>query len=89
MSQDFYEDTTWMESALCRHLSPAIFFPSDGAGVQVAQQICQDCPVRVACLEYALANRIEHGVWGGASERQRRRILKARQRQLSRSARGN
>jgi WhiB family redox-sensing transcriptional regulator len=47
-------------------------------GVEVAKRICSDCPVQVRCLEYALENRIDHGVWGGTSERQRRRILKAR-----------
>jgi WhiB family redox-sensing transcriptional regulator len=47
-------------------------------GVEVARRICADCPVRQSCLEYALANRIDHGVWGGCSERERRRILKRR-----------
>jgi WhiB family redox-sensing transcriptional regulator len=46
--------------------------------VQEAQRICADCPVSEACLEYALVNRIDHGVWGGRSERERRRILRRR-----------
>jgi WhiB family redox-sensing transcriptional regulator len=71
-------DTGWMANGLCRLEPPSTFFPSDGVGVIVAQQICAACPVRERCLEYALANRIEHGVWGGASERQRRRLLKKR-----------
>jgi WhiB family redox-sensing transcriptional regulator len=66
----------------CRDMDPAVFFPSDGVGVQVAQRICSECPVQVVCLEYALDNRVDHGVWGGASERERRRLL--RQRRLSR-----
>lgn len=70
--------TGWMVSALCRDRPPAMFFPSDGVGVKAAQQVCASCPVRAACLEYALANDIEHGVWGGASERERRRIRSAR-----------
>ena len=53
------------------------FFPSDGVGVEVARRICADCPVRQPCRT-RLANRIDHGVWGGCSERQRRRILKRR-----------
>lgn len=57
---------------------PSTFFPSDGAGVEVARNICATCPVREACLEHALVNRIDHGVWGGCSERERRRILKRR-----------
>jgi WhiB family redox-sensing transcriptional regulator len=71
-------DTEWMAEGKCRELPPAVFFPSDGLGVQAAQRICADCPVADACLEYALANRIDHGVWGGRSERERRRILRAR-----------
>jgi len=70
--------TDWTAQGKCRDMDPAIFFPSDGIGVQVAQHICVDCPVRVACLEYALADRIDHGVWGGTSERERRRILRQR-----------
>jgi WhiB family redox-sensing transcriptional regulator len=68
----------WMIHARCRGADRAVFFPSDGVGVEAAQRICAECPVRVECLEYALAHRIEHGVWGGASERERRRILRRR-----------
>jgi WhiB family redox-sensing transcriptional regulator len=63
-------------------MDPALFFPSDGIGVQSAQRICSECPVKGPCLEYALDNRVDHGVWGGTSERERRRIL--RRRRLSR-----
>jgi WhiB family redox-sensing transcriptional regulator len=68
----------WMLNAKCRGVDPASFFPSDGSGVEAAQHVCATCPVRVECLEYALENRIEHGVWGGASERERRRIMRRR-----------
>ncbi len=71
-------DTTWMADGKCRELPPETFFPSDGVGVEIARRICADCPVKLACLEYALYNRIEHGVWGGASERERRRIARQR-----------
>jgi len=71
-------DTTWMGIGNCRDEPPALFFPSDGVGVEVARRICATCPVREPCLEYALVNRIDHGVWGGCSERERRRILKRR-----------
>jgi len=67
-----------MARGRCASLPPATFFPSDGSGVEVARGICADCPVREACLEYALHPRIDHGVWGGCSERERRRILKRR-----------
>ena len=71
-------DTNWMAKGRCAELAPEIFFPSDGVGVQVARAICLDCPQQSLCLEYALTNRIDHGVWGGTSERERRRILKRR-----------
>jgi WhiB family redox-sensing transcriptional regulator len=70
--------TGWMSEGTCRLHPPAVFFPSDGAGVDRARAICGRCPVTERCLEYALENRIEHGVWGGASERERRRILRKR-----------
>jgi len=71
-------ETDWMQRGLCREIPPATFFPSDGVGVEVARGICATCPVKTQCLEYALENRIDHGVWGGCSERERRRILKRR-----------
>jgi WhiB family redox-sensing transcriptional regulator len=77
-------DTSWMADGLCRDIHPSVFFPSDGVGVDVARRICMDCPVKAPCLEYALRSRIDHGVWGGASERERRRIL--RQRRLAAAA---
>jgi len=71
-------DTGWMNEGKCKEKDPALFFPSDGIGVQWAQRICADCSVRLPCLEYALAHRVDHGVWGGTSERERRRILSRR-----------
>ena len=72
------DEYAWMLDAHCRGISPAEFFPSDGTGVETAQRICAECSVRSECLEYALANRIDQGVWGGISERGRRRILRRR-----------
>jgi WhiB family redox-sensing transcriptional regulator len=71
-------ETDWMHQGNCRNYPPSTFFPSDGVGVDVARQICVGCPVKELCLEYALAERIDHGVWGGTSERERRRILRSR-----------
>ncbi|MFN2609090.1 MAG: WhiB family transcriptional regulator [Acidimicrobiales bacterium] len=79
-------DTTWMADGNCRDQSPSLFFPSDGVGVEVARRVCAGCPVQEPCLEYALRHGIDHGVWGGASERERRRI--ARRRRLERAAAG-
>ena len=70
--------TMWMADGNCRDHPPSAFFPSDGVGVDRARKICATCPVQSPCLEYALEQRIDHGVWGGTSERERRRILKRR-----------
>ena len=71
-------DNEWMADGECAQRPPGLFFPSDGVGVEIAKRICTTCGVRVVCLEYALRNRIDHGVWGGTSERERRRILRRR-----------
>jgi WhiB family transcriptional regulator, redox-sensing transcriptional regulator len=70
-------DTAWMTRRNCRGVD---MFPGDGAGVVAAKRICEDCPVKQRCLDYALANKIAFGVFGGTSERERRRMLKARRR---------
>lgn len=64
----------WMKRGNCHNHPLDVFFPSDGVGVLRAQRICAGCPVRDICLEYALEAKIEHGVWGGTSERQRHRL---------------
>jgi WhiB family transcriptional regulator, redox-sensing transcriptional regulator len=76
-------ENDWMNVGNCRFEPPATFFPSDGVGVEVAKRICEECPAKAPCLEYALTHRIDHGVWGGTSERQRRRILKKRRLDLA------
>lgn len=68
----------WMSSAACRGRPPDEFFPSDALGVLAAQRRCAICVVREECLEYALSHRISDGVWGGHSERARRRLLRER-----------
>jgi len=79
-------ETDWMADGKCREVAPATFFPSDGVGVEVARRICATCPMQAPCLEYALRNKIDHGVWGGASERERRRIARRRRLQRAGSA---
>jgi WhiB family redox-sensing transcriptional regulator len=79
-------ETAWMATGNCRLHPPSTFFPSDGVGVDRARKICRDCPVMNRCLEYALTERIDHGVWGGCSERERRRILKARRQEAAASS---
>ena len=75
--------TSWMGNGLCRDQPPGTFFPSDGVGVDRARKICAECPAKAPCLEYALEHRIDHGVWGGTSERERRRILRSRRIEVS------
>ena len=70
-------DSAWMAEGRCWHLSPEIFFPRDGTGVEVARRICAGCPVRSSCLEYAMENHTDRGVWGGTSERHRRRLARS------------
>ena len=73
-------DITWRMRGACHGLDPSIFFPDDDEQADVAKEICDECDVRVACLEYALAMRERDGVWGGATERERRRIIRQRRR---------
>jgi WhiB family redox-sensing transcriptional regulator len=80
-----HQTPPWMHHGHCRSLSPSEFFPSDGVGVERARRICAECPVKAECLEYALTFRIDHGVWGGCSERERRRILRQRRLTSARS----
>lgn len=74
---------TWHNRAACRGLDATIFYPTpedDEEAVQRAKAICDVCPVREACLEHALAVREKNGVWGGCTERERRRIVRQRRR---------
>lgn len=64
----------WQERALCAQTDPEAFFPEKGGSTREAKRICQGCEVRDECLEYALANDERFGIWGGLSERERRRL---------------
>jgi WhiB family redox-sensing transcriptional regulator len=68
------EDQGWQESALCAETDPEAFFPEKGGSTREAKKICTGCEVRSECLEYALANDERFGIWGGLSERERRRL---------------
>ncbi len=69
---------TWRKKAACQGLDPSIFYPVSEEDAEEAKAICATCSVRTACLEYALANRERDGVWGGATEKERRRIIRQR-----------
>lgn len=64
--------------ANCRGCDPALFYPERGAPLGEARAVCRGCTVREECLEYALINGEKHGVFGGLSERERRRLRRAR-----------
>ena len=66
----------WMDLALCAQVDPDAFFPEKGESNQAAKRICNACPVRAQCLEFALTNKEQHGIWGGLSERERRKLRK-------------
>lgn len=66
----------WMDSALCSQTDPESFFPDKGGSVREAKAICRACDVRAECLEYALDNEERFGIWGGMSERDRRKLLR-------------
>ena len=65
---------TWQDRALCAQTDPEAFFPEKGGSTREAKRVCTGCEVRVPCLEYALANDERFGIWGGLSERERRRV---------------
>ena len=69
---------SWRQRAACRGVDPDIFYPSSDEEAEEAKAICRVCPVRESCLEYAIINRERDGVWGGATERERRRIIRQR-----------
>jgi len=71
------ECTDWRDDAACRHLDPELFFPISALGaalpqIEAAKQVCRHCPVRVPCLRWALDTGQDAGIWGGATEQERR-----------------
>ena len=64
----------WQDYANCLGVDPDLFFPERGASTREAKEVCRGCVVRAECLEFALANGEKFGIWGGLSERERRRL---------------
>jgi len=65
---------SWQADALCAQTDPESFFPEKGGSTREAKKICSSCDVRGECLEYALSNDERFGIWGGLSERERRKL---------------
>ena len=84
LNPDTGDPPHWKESANCLGVDPDLFFPERGASTREAKEICKGCVSRPNCLEYALDNGEKFGIWGGMSERERRRLR--RQRALARRA---
>ena len=76
-------DEQWRLDALCAETDPEAFFPEKGGSTREAKRVCGGCAVRMECLEYALANDERFGIWGGLSERERRRVRLQRRAPLS------
>jgi len=72
------EDRGWQSKANCMGVDPDLFFPERGASTREAKEVCRGCVVKEDCLEYALDNGEKFGIWGGMSERERRRLRRAR-----------
>jgi WhiB family redox-sensing transcriptional regulator len=66
----------WQVDSLCAQTDPEAFFPEKGGSTRDAKKICASCDVRAQCLEYALQNDERFGIWGGLSERERRKLRK-------------
>lgn len=77
-------DHSWHTDAACLGAGPALWFPAktDRFSQEAAKAVCRQCSVTEACLAFALNNVITHGIWGGLSEKQRRRMRIARRRRL-------
>ena len=79
---DLYDDAPWMQGSACREIDPEIFFPDPSpwmlSEIAAAKEVCSICPVREVCLEYAMVNGVEYGVWGGLTRNERRALKKKR-----------
>lgn len=71
-------NATWRQHAACRGIDPDVFHPVSDEDAEEAKAICAICPVRQPCLEHALVNREREGVWGGLTDRERRRLIRQR-----------
>lgn len=78
------EPKRWQFFSSCLGVDPDLFFPERGASTKEAKAVCKTCMVREECLEYALVGGEKFGIWGGLSERERRRVR--RQRSIARKA---
>ncbi len=76
-ADDFDGTPEWTARALCAQTDPEAFFPEKGGSTREAKRVCLSCEVRAPCLEYALGHDERFGIWGGLSERERRRLKRS------------
>lgn len=74
-----WDNKGWRDDAACRHTNAELFFPAGSTGdavdqIDAAKAVCMTCPVRAACLQFALESNQESGIWGGKDEDERRRL---------------
>ncbi|MBM3695366.1 MAG: WhiB family transcriptional regulator [Actinobacteria bacterium] len=74
-----FDDLAWHDRANCQGANADLFFPERGASTRAAKAICRECQVRGECLDFALRSGEKFGIWGGLSERERRRVRRERQ----------
>ena len=72
------QELAWQDLAKCRGANPDLFFPERGASTRTAKTICGQCAVQSDCLEFAIVSSEKFGIWGGLSERERRKIRRER-----------
>ncbi len=72
---------SWAQTAACTGLESTIFYPATDEEADTAKAVCAECPVRMDCLEHAIMRREHNGVWGGATEKERQRIIRRRRRE--------
>lgn len=70
----------WMRQGACVGVDPDLFFPERGRSTEPAKQVCRGCPVQSHCLDHAMTENEHFGIWGGLSERERRRLRSQRRR---------
>lgn len=75
MTTDQLPDDAWIDRGLCKETDPEAFYPERGENVKAAKATCRACDVTAECLAYAITHRERHGIWGGLTERQRRKHM--------------
>lgn len=72
-------ELSWQDYANCRGADADLFFPERGASTRKAKSICGECQVQAECLDFAIDIGEKFGIWGGMSERERRKVRRERQ----------